>query len=149
MDSDIDSEKEKKLEMETLGIKVFSWETGFSIEEQIFHDFGIETAERLIQIAVEEKSFDHVIGMLNAKFTGEHEIHRNKNGVIKLQDDVSINDLTAIGTLAKGKKCEWFKRIDRGQRVGDAVFEDYAKLKDCGFRRTISALQNWVTRHEN
>ena len=149
MDSDIDAEEEDKLEAEEIGIKVFSWESGFSIEEQIFHDFFIETAEQLIQIAVEEKTFDHVISKLNATFTGEHKIHRIENGEIKIQDDVDIADLTGIGTLAKNKKCEWFKRIDRGQRVGDAIFKDYSALEDCGFKRTMTKLRNWVTGYES
>ena len=149
MDSDINDEEAKKREAEVLGIKVFSWEPDFSIEEQIFHDFSIGTAEKLIQIAVEEKTFDHVIARLDEFFTGENKIHRVENGTIILQKDASISNLTAIGTLAKSNKCEWYKRIDRGQRVGDVVFEDYDKLEDCGFLHTMALLRNWVIGHES
>ncbi len=148
MDSDIDAEEKDKNEVEAIGIKVFSWDAGLSIEEQIFHDFFKDTAERLIQIAVEEKTFDHVKGKLDATFTEEKKVHRIDNGKIKLLDNISIDDLKAIGTIAKNKYCEWYKRIDRGQLVGNIIFEDYSKLKDCGFKRTISALQLWVTGHE-
>ena len=89
-----------------------------------------------------------MIGKLNAAFMGENRIHRIENGVIKLQDDVSISNLTAIGSLAKDKKCEWYKRIDRGQRVGDVIFKYYNKLDDCGFIRIMTELQNWVTGHD-
>lgn len=148
MDSDIDAEDADKREVETIGIKVFSWEPGFAIEEQIFHDFFIETAEQLIQIAVEEKTFDHVIRKLNTIYRGENKIYRIEDGAIKLQDDVSISNLTDIGTLAKNKNCGWYKRIDRGQRIGDVVFKDYAKLENCGFKHTITELQDWVTGYE-
>ena len=149
MDSDIGDEEASKLEVEEQGIRVFSWESGFSIEEQIFHDFSIETAERLIQIAVEEKSYDHVIKKLNDTFTEGKKIYRIENSTIKLQDDASIKDLTAIGTIAKDKRCGWFKRIGSGQRVGYSVFEDFDGLEDCGFKHTINALKNWVIGHES
>lgn len=149
MDSDIVAEEAGKREVETLGIKVFSWEPGLSIEEQIFHDFSIKVAEQLIRIASEEKSFDHVIGKLNTAFSGEKKVHFIENGEIKLSNDISKTNLKAIGTLAKDKKCGWYKRIDRGQRVGDVVFADYDSLDDCGFKRTMTKLQNWVTGYES
>lgn len=121
MDSDI-TEEESKKEVEALGIPVFSWEDGFSIEEQIFHDCFLKTAEALIQIAVEEKTFDHVIVKLNECFQDREKPFYVNEEAIKLYDTITVNDRTAIGTLAKNKKCEWFKRIDRGQRVGDVVF---------------------------
>lgn len=149
MDSDILDEEEEKQEIEAIGVPVFSWDKGFSIEEQIFHDCPIETAEALIQIAVDEKSFDHVIAKLNGCFQDYEKLYFIDNGTIKLRNTLTTDDLTAIGTLAKSKKCEWFKRIDRGQRIGSIVLRDIDKLEDCGLKRTIFALHNWVTGYES
>lgn len=149
MDSDIIDEENEKQEIEAIGVPVFSWDKGFSIEEQIFHDCPIETAEALIQIAVDEKSFDHVIAKLNGCFQDYEKLYFIDNGTIKLRNTLTTDDLTAIGTLAKSKKCEWFKRIDRGQRIGSIVLRDIDKLEDCGLKRTIFALHNWVTGYES
>ena len=149
IDSDILHEEKTKQEVEAFGIPVFSWEKGFSVEEQIFHDCFIETVEALVQIAIEEKSYDHVLTKLNECFQHNDKPYFIAEGSIKLRDTITTNELTAIGTLAKGKKCEWFKRTDRGQRMGKVVFNDFDKLEDCGFKRTIQALQAWVTGHES
>lgn len=149
MDSDISAEEEEKRKVEALGIPVFSWEEGFSVEEQIFHDYSIGIVETLIQIAVEEKGFDHVAKKLNDCFQQEDKPYHIDENYIRLLDTVTSDDLTAIGTLAKDKKCEWFKRIDRGQRVGEVIFADFSELKDCVFKRTMQALENWVSANES
>ena len=150
MDSDIESEEIDKRNVEALGINVFSWEPGLSIEEQIFHDSSIYTAERLIKIAIEEKTLNHVITKINDAFYGDKPIYYiENNDEVKLHDDISIADLTKIGSIAKDKKCGWYKRIDLGQRVGELVFDDFEELSECGFKHTIKELQNWVTGNEN
>lgn len=150
MDSDIESEEIDKRNVEALGINVFSWEPGLSIEEQIFHDSSIYTAERLIKIAIEEKTLNHVITKINDAFYGDKPIYYiENNDEVKLHDDISIADLTKIGSIAKDKKCGWYKRIDLGQRVGELVFDDFDELSECGFKHTIKELRNWVTGNEN
>ena len=146
MDSDVENQEEEKNKVEALGIPVFSWDKGFAIEEQIFHDFSIETIETLIMFATEEKSFDHVIAKMNNRFCDDEKIHYISEGGIRIKDNATKDQLTALGKLAKDNN--WFKRIDRGQRVGEIIFADFDKLEDRGFKTTINALKTWVTANE-
>ncbi len=148
MDSDISGLEVGKQEAEKQNIPVFSWDEGLSIEEQIFQDFSISKVEELIQIAVEEKGIDHVFAKLDSIFKLEDKPYYISDGSIKLSDTIRNDQKKAIGTLAKNKKCDWFKRIDRGQCVGDVVFEDFDELNDCGFKKTINGVQKWMNENE-
>ena len=72
MDSDIPEEETQKQEMRSLHIPVFDWEQGYAIEEQIFKDVSLECIDALVAIAIEEKSFEHVVSKLAAKYTAEN-----------------------------------------------------------------------------
>lgn len=145
MDADIESEDAEKKSMESLGIIVFSWEDGNAIEEQIFADVDLDTAESLISLACESKTFDHVVTKLNAAFTQENKPHYLEEGTIRLYSDCSAEERKKIGTIAKNKKSEWFKRIDLGEQLGDIVFCKYDEIDDAaGFKVTIEQLKKWV-----
>ena len=71
--------------------------------------------------------------------------------------EVSIDVLRRIGKVAKGKinkknnKIEgaWFKRIDRGQDVGNIVFSSKEQIEDMShFQKKIYSLLMWVTDNE-
>ena len=162
MDSDIDSEEAEKKEVEKLGIKVFSWEKGNAIEEQLFHDASIQCAEQLLAYAVEIKGIQSVEAHLNNEFKDEVKEYRIEDDAIILSGnnngEVSIDVLHRIGKVAKGKlnkkknKVEgaWFKRIDRGEDIGDIIFSSKDQLEEGSyFKSTIMNLLKWVTNHEN
>jgi len=160
MDSDIDSEDEEKEEVEKLGIKVFSWEKGNAIEEQLFHDASIQCAEQLIAYAVELKGIQSIKAHLDNEFKDEEKEYKIEDDVVILcgneKGELSADVLRRIGKVAKGKKKKdkvegaWFKRIDLGQGIGNIVFSSDTQIKDesC-FKKTINGLQKWVTGHDN
>ena len=149
MDSDIESEEKGKQEMAALGIPVFAWESGYAIEQQIFHDISNRVAEELIQYAAEEKSLEHVKNKLDAFFVGTVKPYTINDDKIKLNDTMTSEERTNIGKIAKQKRCEWFKRIDLGQQVGSTICANIAELDDASvLKRTLLALRNWVTGHE-
>ena len=162
MDSDIDKEEVEKEEVEKLGIKVFSWEKGNAIEEQLFQDVSIQCAEQLLAYAVEIKGIQSVEAHLNNEFKDEAKEYRIEGDEIILcgnhKGEVTADVLHRIGKVAKGKlnkkgkKVEgaWFKRIDRGQDVGDIVFLSEDQLKEGSyFKVTIDAILKWVTSYES
>lgn len=145
MDADIEAETAEKKHMESLGIAVFSWENGNAIEEQLFKDVDLDTAEALLSLACESKTFDHVISKLNAGFTHENRPFYLEEGTIRLYEDSSFEERKKIGTIAKHKKSEWYKRIDLGEQVGNIVFCKYDGMADtAGFKVTIEQLKKWV-----
>ena len=71
---------------------------------------------------------------------------------------ISVDVLHRIGKVAKGKynkkknqiEGAWFKRIDRGQDVGDIVFSSDNQIEDGSrFKEVIKGILNWVTCHES
>ena len=149
MDSDLSEEEEKKREAENLGIKVFSWEAGNAIEEQIFVDVDTKTAEAMINIACEVKSIQHVLDKLNLSFPASNKPFFVENDLIHLIDDCSEEIRRKIGTIAKNKKCEWFKRIGTGQQIGYLVLEQYEVMdQQSGFKSTMENLKRWIVADE-
>ena len=162
MDSDIDNEEAEKEEVEKLGIKVFSWEKGNAIEEQLFQDASIQCAEQLIAYAVDIKGIQSVEAHLNNEFKDEAKEYRIVDGTVILcgndKGEVSIDILRRIGKVAKGKlnkkknqiEGAWFKRIDRGQDIGNIVFSSKDQLEEGScFKRIINGIIKWVTSHES
>ena len=159
MDSDVDSEETKKEEVEKLGIKVFSWENGNAIEEQIFKDVSIQCAEQLLAYVVELKGIQSVEAQMNNEFKNEIKEYKVEDERIVLcgndKSEVSIDVLHRIGKVAKGKKKKnqvegaWFKRIDFGEDMGKIIFSDdkYIKKDSC-FSKTMQSLRNWIMNDE-
>lgn len=161
MDSDIENEEAEKDVMEKLGIKVFSWDKGNAIEEQIFQDATIQCAEQLIAYAVELKGIQSVEALLNNEFSGEPKEYKVDNGAIVLcgndKGEVSIEFLRRIGKVAKGKFNKkkndyegcWFKRIDRGQEIGRILFSSKEQIyAGSTFRKIMSGMLKWVNSNE-
>lgn len=151
MDSDLPEEDQGKRELESSGIRVFAWDSGNAIEEQVFTDCTLEMAQRLIDYAVEEKSFNGVKKALDLEFPDEEKPYAEDGGEIKLSEMLSGEQRRKIGTAAKkGARKEekgngWFKRMDHGERIGEILFEQYEDIpKESGFRRVMDDLTDWV-----
>jgi len=149
MDSDILDEETQKQEMRSLDIPVFDWEQGYAIEEQIFQDVSLECANKLLAIAVEEKSFEHVISKLNAAFTEERFPFCVENEEICIKESISSEERVKIGTVAKNKKSEWYKNTSKGELIGERIFDEFDRMQECRLKSQFLALQNWVTHNEN
>lgn len=162
MDSDIDDEEAEKEEVEKLGIKVFSWEKGNAIEEQLFQDASIQCAEQLLAYAVEIKGIQSVEAHLHNEFKNEDKEYQIADDAIILSGndngEVSIDVLRRIGKVAKGKlnkkknqvEGAWFKRIDRGKDVGDIVFSSKDQLEEGSyFKGIVNGILEWVTNHDS
>lgn len=144
MDSDISNEESEKQTLRTNGTSVFDWDTSNALEEQVFNDIPLSGANELINIATEEKGMPSVCDKLKPNdiicTVVDNEIVLPKIDNIKQK---------TIGTVAKHKNSEWYKRIDLGEKLGDIVFrywddtDDNSKLK-----KTVNALSTWVMKND-
>lgn len=151
MDSDIQEEEQEKNEVAARGIPVFSWDAGNAIEEQLCSDCSIDGLNKMLQLAIESKSYDHVKAKIIANFSeGERPFDFNdENEVISAHETISTEDKRRIGTVAKDKKCGWYKRIDLGERLGYIIEGDRSNMSDeCQFWKTMSELEKWIYRDE-
>lgn len=50
-----------------------------------------------------------------------------------------------IGTIAKKKKVEWYKRIDLGELVGNIIFKNWKYIgAQSRLRKTVDELSKWA-----
>lgn len=151
MDSDVPEENQKKAEAVSRGIPVFSWDEGKAIEEQVFSDCSIEGINELLQLAVEHKSFDHVKAKIMSNFLEDNRpfFFDEENGQVTVSEGISSEDKIKIGTIAKQKKSEWYKRIDLGEKLGYIVWGDRSKMDaECNLWKTLTELEQWISKDE-
>lgn len=149
MDSDIPEEETKKQQMREKHIPVFDWESGYAIEEQIFHDVSLGCIDDLLAIAIEEHSFDKVMANFNRFFQPDELPCCVENEEISVYEDISTEERVKIGTVAKHRKSEWYKNTSKGEMIGNRIFQEFDDMAECRFKTQIIALQNWVTGHES
>ncbi len=145
MDSDLSDEENDKKELRDNGISIFDWEQGNALEEQAFYDATMTAVDSLINIAVEEK--------------GEESI-KPKLSNIGITYSISVDKLVIppidaetrkkIGTIAKNKKSEWFKRIDLGEKLGNVMFSEWEHISDeSRFKFIVKALTEWIKDYDD
>ena len=70
------------------------------------------------------------------------------NEVIRLCE-MSCDTQKLIGTIAKHKKVHWFKRIDLGEAMGAAIFNNLDMIDTTrALYRVIGNLYHWVIRND-
>lgn len=142
MDSDKPEEKTEKDAFIGDGVSVFDWEEPNAIEEQIFQDVSTEVASELVNVAVEEYGIDSVKNRLSSIGFTESE------GQIKL-DQIDSATQRAIGTIAKSKKIEWYKRIDLGEKMGDVIFSSWDTVdKNSKLYKVVDDIIEWVIKDD-
>lgn len=142
MDSDKPEDNEKKVELKnSFNIDTFDWESPNAIEEQIFKDIPMELVQPLIDIAVDSKSADGVANKLAANTIPFTKVD---------EDTIIVGELTEeqkkrIGTVAKHKRSEWYKRIDIGEAIGEIIFSKWESIEDTTcLHSTVEKILKWV-----
>ena len=140
MDSDIEAEDPDKKDLGSSGISVFDWDKPNAFEEQIFLDASVEVAHDILKIAIEDR------GIISVKDTLENNGVRCEHN----NDEIAIPSMTPevqkkIGSIAKKKHVEWYKRVDLGEMVGNVVFDNWAKLpEETKTKKVVTELIRWV-----
>ena len=119
MDSDEKISNKAKEDLKNLGVTVFDWEKGYSVEEQIFNDLPVAIVEQLIKAQEPNRDF-------------------------------SINENNKIEFGKEAKKKEWYKRIDKGELLGDVIFENWNSLpEECRLKQVLKSLSDWIDSNDS
>lgn len=145
MDSDLSHEESNKQTLRTNGISVFDWDNPNALEEQVFFDIPTEAAVKLLNLAKEKTNTTSICDKL-----------KNVGIICYVNDDeeISVSELDdetkkKIGTVAKNKKSEWYKRIDLGEKLGDIVFECWDEIDNARkLKKTVNELSTWVINND-
>ncbi len=145
MDSDLPDEEEDKNNLRVIGVPVFDWEQGNSLEEQMFKDATMTAVDALINIAVEEKGENSIKPKLD-KYGIPYSISVDKLVI----PPIDAESRKKIGTIAKHKRSEWFKRIDLGEQLGNVMFSEWEHINDMSkFKCIVNGLTEWMKNYEN
>ena len=144
MDSDLEKEETSKDEQRANGVPVFDWNKGNSIEEQIFADVPTDIAEKILGIAVEEHGLESVCTKLRL----DGIPYTTNADSIKLTA-IKSETQKSIGTVAKNKRVEWYKRMDIGELVGNVLFKNWDLIdKNTKLHKVIDELSAWVKKYD-
>jgi predicted ATPase len=148
MDSDVKADNDDKASLKKVGISIFDWQEGYSIEEQIFSDVDVTIAEELLAIVVDENNIEEKRKKLNCAY----EVCNSVDGRLKLKDGLESEQKKYIGTVAKNVKSgkstnetSWYKRIDHGETIGMVLFNSYGAIGETTkLKTTLKAITEWV-----
>lgn len=144
MDSDLQDEEAEKVQQRAYGVSVFDWDSSNAFEEQIFLDVPFSAVTALLSIAVDEYGLDSVKSRLESSGIPFNVIDDNIS--LSVDDPVVRKNL---GTLAKKKRVEWYKRIDLGEAVGNTVFRSWSEVgTTTKLRKVVEDLIAWVTKND-
>lgn len=153
-----DSDKADKLtpsvrEMEAAEIEVILWpgekQNGLSVEERICLDLPVGGLEELVTLAVELESNEdkpddvwrRIHDTLNSKgfrFQSDKDIRT----LIQQSDEKAVR--AAIGESAKHKNAGWFKRVEKGTRLGELLSHHLDSMQRTPTFDTLARLENWI-----
>lgn len=140
LDADASNANKHKEKLIANGVKIFDWGDGNATENQIFLDVPLDMLNDLIKVAVECRGFNKVLEDLE-----RNELHfpmDSDKKIIGVSDD-SAENRKKIGNAAK---CgEWFKKIDRGEKMGDVIFSGFDSIrKDTMLYKVLSSVKTWI-----
>ena len=145
MDSDLPDEEEEKNIMRENNVSVFDWNQGNALEEQVFYDATMTAVDALINIAVDEKGEDSVKPKLDNNGI-PYSISVDK----LIIPPIDAETRKKIGTIAKNKKSEWFKRIDLGEQLGNVMFSEWEHISETSkLKFVVNELTEWIKNHDN
>lgn len=118
----IDSDEPNALnmaeEIKKSGIKVISWDDYVSTEERIFLDMPKEKIQSLIDVCIELYTEETIKQWI------KQEINKDTSQYADIEKFLGEKEARKIlGKVSKERK--WFKRIDKGEILGDIIRECY------------------------
>lgn len=138
MDSDKEEKEAEKTAARENNIPIFDWDKNNAIEDQLFLDSPEDVVQRFLDIAVSEKGIDSI----KDSILGIQVDVDGENLVLK---DYSLQTRKFLAETSKRKKQCWFKRIDLGEMLGDAVFANISKYDKTGKINSINNnLIEWI-----
>lgn len=126
------------------GVSTVVWVGGVSIEERIALDLPWVGFVLMARLALDEHGEDHVQAKLAPQFgcrPGDVPVDPNE-WRSRLSDEAAVR--TAFAKAAKARKAEWFKRVDRAQKLGELVVAHWDEIKEKPLGAGIKQLKGWV-----
>ena len=137
IDSDDSNALNDAKEIEKLGIKTISWDGNVSTEQRIFLDIPRDKIQILIDEAVKFFTEETIKQWIKVEINKETIQYKDIESELGEQETRKL-----IGRLAKKK--EWYKRIDKGEILGDIIKDCYDMFdKECDIIKKLEEVKDW------
>jgi hypothetical protein len=116
---------------------VFTWQSGYALEDELFMELPQDAVHRLLEMAVEK------VG----EPTADANIVSASGGHLTLADcreHLTADHRRALACAAKAKAGTWFKSVSDMEAVGREVVGPALPNAGESLRNTIEALREWA-----
>ena len=128
-----------KEDLKNIGVILCDCEEGNKIETQIFKDLPYEAVKEIVQYAIEERynsDESHFFDSAKAKKS-------------EFPSDWKDNDYELVrktlADISTIKDKEWFKRIDRGEELGNLIFKYFDNINDeACLKKQLNQIMRWI-----
>ena len=137
-DSDIGCTPSKE-DLKKIGVILCDCEEGNKIETQIFKDIPYEAVKEIVQYAIEERynsDESHFFDSAKAK-NSEFPSNWKDNDC-----ELVRKTIADVSTIANK---EWFKRIDRGEELGNLIFKYFDNINnETCLKKQLNQIMRWI-----
>lgn len=128
-----------KDELNAVGVVLCDCEDDNSIEKQVFKDLPFEAIKEIVQYVIEEKydsAESHFFNSAKAK---------NSDFPSNWQDSDCELVRKTLADVSTIEKQEWFKRIDRGEKLGNLIFKHFDSInEETCLKKQLKQIMGWV-----
>ncbi len=134
-----DSDKDDALapnkeELRQHGIKIFDWDPGNHIEQQVFSDLPWDGLKEGVEYVIGNYSADAIKDSVNTRCAEDLD-----NNWLDVESEAKRK---AVYDTANVKK--WFKRVDHGEFLGGTIFKYFEQMADKTLKNQLESLSDWV-----
>jgi hypothetical protein len=140
-DTDVALSPAERTQLQGLSIEVFEWADGLSTEQRVFLDISEAGVQALLDLAFEFAGEQSVLDTVKDLLGAPSRLPRTFS-TWAVPGKSKTNLRTAIGKAAKSKN--WFKIIDRGERMGQLVAQEIQATPGIPTAQTITAAETWA-----
>ena len=134
IDGDVTTNDALIAEAKAAGVEVVQWPLGCALEDVLMADFDVAGLHAVLELAVDEKSKESVVGSVGAHL-GQSIGDLDVAGLFATFGEAKVRNASA--RAAKGAKINgdkqdgkaWFKREDRGEQLGAVVWNHSSGLR--------------------
>lgn len=141
-DSDRSKDIPEKERLKADGIQFFDCELNKCFEAQVFSDMPWEGVRELLDYACKSVKDGDECAL---KQCVEARFPQKTNFPVTWKEQDSVDLRKAISSASVASKKEWFKRIDRGEMLGEIIFKHFSSMGDATpLKKMLCGISEWV-----
>jgi len=150
LDGDVTTNRGHVAAAATAGVEVVQWSSGKALEDVIVDALPNDALQKLVDLAVDETSEESVRGSVGSRLSATLN-DTDVSAWIASHSESSVR--AAIASAAKGgnisgsakvERKAWFKREDRGERLGNLLIENLTKVESSELHTNLARIKEFA-----